>query len=168
MAILVACSTCGAQLRVRDEFVGQPMACPKCGQMVSTSGPVDAVPSQRGPAVDPADGIPTVLPAELPSQRGYYEDDDLGPVRNYPAFAPCRRCGSTNAERIVWTAWGSFYGPALLCHVRCLGCGYKYNGRSGRSNLLPAAIFVIVPLVLIVVIIGVLFAWLWHNRLGRF
>jgi hypothetical protein len=52
--------------------------------------------------------------------------------------------------------WGSFYGPALVSHVRCRECGYAYNGRTGGSNTLAAVLFVSIPLVLIVgIIIGV-------------
>jgi hypothetical protein len=60
------------------------------------------------------------------------------------------------------TIWGSFYGPAVLHHVQCLSCGNKYNGRSGRSNLVPAAIFLLVPLVLILAIVVGLLVWLWY------
>lgn len=72
------------------------------------------------------------------------------------AYKPCPRCGCTDATKIVWTFWGSFYGPAMFNHVRCRDCGYAYNGRSGRSNLIPAIIFVTIPAVLIAGIIGFL------------
>jgi predicted RNA-binding Zn-ribbon protein involved in translation (DUF1610 family) len=159
MANMVACTGCGAQLRVRDEYLGRAMQCPKCGQQVQTLNPLEAPPPSD--AMPVPHSIPTVLPARKPPPRDQ-EDDDRRALREYSAFAPCPRCGSTNSERVVWTVWGSFYGPAMLNHVRCLSCGNKYNGRSGRSNLVPAAIFVLIPLVLIVVIIGGLFAWLWR------
>jgi len=38
--------------------------------------------------------------------------------------------------------------------VQCPKCYYKYNGKTGRSNLIPAIIFVLVPLVLIFAVIG--------------
>jgi predicted RNA-binding Zn-ribbon protein involved in translation (DUF1610 family) len=70
------------------------------------------------------------------------------------SYKPCPQCGATGAKRVLWTAWGSFYGPAMFTHVRCPECGYKYNGRSGRSNLIPAIIFVTVPLLGILGILG--------------
>jgi hypothetical protein len=50
-------------------------------------------------------------------------------------YAPCPRCGGTEGLRIGFTWWGGKLGPWLLTHVRCLTCGLKYNGKSGRSNL---------------------------------
>ena len=38
--------------------------------------------------------------------------------------------------------------------VQCPKCYYKYNGKTGRSNLIPAIIFVTIPLLLILAIIG--------------
>jgi len=62
------------------------------------------------------------------------------------------------AERVTWTPWGSFYGPALFTHVRCRECGYGYNGRTGRSNLVPAIFMVAIPLVLIIaIVVGLLY-----------
>jgi hypothetical protein len=55
---------------------------------------------------------------------------------------------------VAFTWWGSVYGPAMFCHVRCRDCGYAYNGRTGRSNLIPAVIFVTIPAVLILLILG--------------
>jgi hypothetical protein len=60
---------------------------------------------------------------------------------------------------VTWTIWGSFYGPALFNHVRCPECRYAYNGRSGRSNLVPAIFFVTIPAILIAAIVGVV-VWL--------
>jgi len=49
-------------------------------------------------------------------------------------FAPCPKCGKTAASRIYFTLWGSFIGPAILCHVECGKCQTQYNGNTGRSN----------------------------------
>jgi ribosomal protein S27E len=69
-------------------------------------------------------------------------------------FKPCPRCGAERSKRVLWTAWGSFYGPTLFNHVRCPKCGTTYNGKTGRSNALAAVIFVSVPLLGIGAIIG--------------
>jgi len=87
------------------------------------------------------------------------EDEDEAPARRRRAhFKPCPRCGAVGAERVTWTPWGSFYGPALFTHVRCRECGYGYNGRTGRSNLVPAIFMVAIPLVLIIaIVVGLLY-----------
>ncbi len=75
-------------------------------------------------------------------------DEDAPPVRR-KGFRPCPRCGAEGPKRVLWTPWGSFYGPALFHHVRCRECRYAYNGRTGRSNLLWAMIFVTIPSLII-------------------
>jgi hypothetical protein len=69
-------------------------------------------------------------------------------------WEPCPRCGDERARRVLWTFWGSFYGPAIFSHVQCQECGTTYNGRTGRSNLIPAIICFTIPLVLIMGLIG--------------
>src|SRR5260370_159857 len=69
------------------------------------------------------------------------EDYDRRPRRRKIDYKPCPRCGAGGATRVTWTPWGSFYGPALLTHVRCPGCGYAYNGRTGRSNVVGVIFF---------------------------
>ena len=55
---------------------------------------------------------------------------------------------------MLWTAWGSFYGPAMFTHVCCPDCNYRYNGKTGGSNLIPAILFFTAPLIGILAIIG--------------
>jgi LSD1 subclass zinc finger protein len=76
------------------------------------------------------------------------DDEPLSP------FKPCPRCGAEKSRRVMWTAWGSFYGPSLFNHVRCPKCGTTYNGKTGRSNTLAAIVFVSIPLLGIGAIIG--------------
>ncbi len=75
-------------------------------------------------------------------------DEDAPPIKR-KGFRPCPRCGAEGPKRVLWTPWGSFYGPALLHHVRCRECKCAYNGRTGRSNLLWAIIFVTIPSLII-------------------
>jgi DNA-directed RNA polymerase subunit RPC12/RpoP len=84
------------------------------------------------------------------------DERDVPDVRRKGKYKPCPRCGATGATRVVWTPWGSFYGPAMFSHVKCPDCGYQYNGKTGRSNLIPAIIFVTVPLLGILAILGVI------------
>jgi len=57
---------------------------------------------------------------------------------------------------VKWTFWGSFYGPAMFTHVRCPECDYAHTGRTGGSNLIPAIVFVAVPLIGILALFGVI------------
>jgi hypothetical protein len=172
MPLTVTCPGCRASLHVREEGAGQSMLCPRCGGTVAVPDeePLTVLPAadEGTPRARPeAGGLTKLCPAchrEIPRQarkcrycRDWVEEDDEdAPIR----YKPCPRCGATGAERVLFTFWGSFYGPALFSHVRCPDCGYAYNGRTGRSNLVPAVVFVTVPLVLILAIIGGLIALL--------
>jgi hypothetical protein len=46
----------------------------------------------------------------------------------------CQKCGSASAEQIKFTWWGGVLGPKLLHHVKCRGCGNKFNGKTGKDN----------------------------------
>jgi ribosomal protein S27E len=80
------------------------------------------------------------------------EEDDRKPRKG--KYKPCPRCGARGPKKVTWTAWGSFYGPAMFTHVRCQECGHAYNGKTGGSNMIPAILFVAVPLIGILGIIG--------------
>ena len=70
------------------------------------------------------------------------------------ASVSCPRCASPSSERVEWTFWGSYYGPPLVNHVRCLDCGYGFNGLTGRSNRRWAALFMTAPVLIIAGIVG--------------
>ncbi len=72
-------------------------------------------------------------------------------------FAPCPRCGASEASRIKFTWWGGLLGPRMLTHVRCLACGAKFNGRSGRSNTRAIVIYNLVGIGIAVVVFMLLF-----------
>jgi len=113
---------------------------------ISTSHPSDAPRCSRSACSFPYKGASFRLLAPVEP------DEDAAPPKRM-AFKPCPRCGAEGAKRVLFTPWGSFYGPALFNHVRCPECRYAYNGRSGGSNLIPAILFVTVPLVLMAAII---------------
>jgi predicted RNA-binding Zn-ribbon protein involved in translation (DUF1610 family) len=154
MSIEVACSACGAQLRVGDHLLGKSFKCPKCGQVMRAEVPVAEV-------LVEADPLPAVAeqqePEPLPPDDNQEEQDRprRRRKRRRPRYAPCPSCGDTHAQRVLWTFWGSFYGPAMLTHVRCDNCGTTYNGRTGGSNLIWAILFVLVTLILIALVLGV-------------
>ncbi len=172
MPVTITCPGCRASLRVPKAGQGLSMLCPRCGGTVPIPDgePLTVLPADdQGVRAAPAKraGLTKLCPAchrEIPrdARKCRYcrdwveEEEEDAPVR----YKPCPRCGATGAERVVFTFWGSFYGPALLSHVRCPDCGYAYNGRTGRSNLIWAIVFVTVPLVLILAIIGGLAALL--------
>jgi len=78
------------------------------------------------------------------------------PVSSGGRFAGCPQCGGTHAKKVSWTWWGGALGPAMLHHVRCLGCGTKYNGNTGKDNTTGIAIYIVVSSA----IIFALFFWL--------
>jgi ribosomal protein S27E len=161
MPISLKCHGCRSTLKVRDELAGRKVKCPRCqtvlvvpeGEEVAVGAaavPARARSGKTGriqasqPVARRKHGIRTepgrdFEPAPAPS-RG----KDGKPAKKYK---PCPKCGAEGARRVRWTAWGSFYGPAMFTHVVCPECGAGYNGKTGRSNIVPAIIFVTMPLI---------------------
>jgi hypothetical protein len=76
-------------------------------------------------------------------------DDEPRPRRRrrsgQGAYADCPNCGCPGyAERVSFTWWGGFLGPAMLTYVRCNECGHCYNGKTGNDNTAGIAIYTIV------------------------
>jgi predicted Zn finger-like uncharacterized protein len=195
MANIMACKSCGSQLRVRDEYLGRAMKCPKCGQTIQAGDEVEADVRADVPKVNPIPGpireaqarprpvvlqpadddVPEVRPKKRQRQGGWEgegEGEGEGEVdvrRRAPVsggFAPCPKCGNNDAERVLFTFWGSFHITNLVCHVQCPSCGTCYNGRTGRSNFLVALLCVMIPLLLILAVIGALAWWLLVGAAG--
>lgn len=68
-------------------------------------------------------------------------------------YAPCPKCGSTDAKPVGYTMWGGYIGPKLLSHVKCQNCGTAYNGKTGQSNNLA----IILYLMAATLVVGCLF-----------
>jgi hypothetical protein len=81
-------------------------------------------------------------------------------------FAPCPRCGGSEAKRITFTWWGGLLGPRLFTHVRCLDCGAKFNGRSGRFNTTAIVIYNLVAIGIVVALLLLLFGFVYSNLRG--
>ena len=81
-------------------------------------------------------------------------DDEEDDAPRGPDYAPCPQCGARGAKRILWTFWGSFYGPALMSHVRCPECRTAYNGKSGKSNGVKILIFCILVYGFLLLLVG--------------
>jgi hypothetical protein len=182
MSIIVICPGCKAKLRVRDEYAGKSMKCPRC----SATAPI---PAKEVSEVEPIEetGIEEVRPFRGPPERQrpserrrtikcpecgrrnpdtarqcrFCEapldaDEDFG-EREDSAYVPCPKCGAPGPSKVKWTWWGSYLGPKLFHQVRCPECEHSYNGMSGGSNIGPMIIFVTIPLLGIAGILVALF-----------
>jgi DNA-directed RNA polymerase subunit RPC12/RpoP len=177
MPITVSCSGCQANLRLRDEYAGKKIRCPKCKAVIqvplSPDGaddiietesapeadqPVAAPPPQRPAKMQPCPECGARIPAQAQScpacgaELDEEEEEEPRP-RGRGKYVPCPRCEGTDIKKVKYTFWGSFYGPQMFHHVRCEDCGYAYNGKTGGSNLLPAILFITIPLILIIAIV---------------
>jgi hypothetical protein len=84
-------------------------------------------------------------------QRWIDDEDDQGDSK----YRPCPQCGARGAKRILWTFWGSFYGPALMAHVRCPKCHAAYNGKTGKSNGVRILVFCLLVYGFLLLLVGV-------------
>ncbi len=155
-----SCPACGAEL-VEDatEITPAASARKKREDQITEGAAVESAPRRRKLRCPACDEEISRDDRRCPAcgERLLGADRDVN-VRRGPRWAPCPSCGSTHADRVLWTFWGSFYGPAMLSHVRCRPCGQAYNGKTGRSNAVWATFFVLVPLTLILGILGAV-AW---------
>ena len=181
MTISLTCIACAAELRVRDEHAGKAVRCPKCSEVITVPNEelhvatlvepsdtaITAITARRAGTARPEStrepqprcrrcGERNPSEKEQCRRCGLWLDSGRSHGRHgRPTdYEPCPRCRCDDPERVTWTIWGSFYGPAMFHHVRCRDCGYTYNGHTGKSNVLVATIFVLVPVVLIAAIIG--------------
>jgi DNA-directed RNA polymerase subunit RPC12/RpoP len=166
MKLEVRCPACKTEFRFTDRSNLETVPCPHCGDEVNkdlgtivADEAVQSTKPKSGQATAeetqpcPNCGKPISIKARKCKYCRTWLDEDEE-EQTYAEYVPCPRCGARRSERVVFTFWGSFYGPALLTPVQCPKCYYKYNGKTGRSNLIPAIIFVLVPLVLIFAVIG--------------
>lgn len=59
-------------------------------------------------------------------------------------FAPCPKCGGTNATKATFTWWGGLLGPKILKHAKCNSCKTGYNYKTGKDNLTGIIIYSVV------------------------
>jgi DNA-directed RNA polymerase subunit M/transcription elongation factor TFIIS len=188
MTATMNCPGCQATLRLRDDMAGKKIKCPRCAQLIKVPTPEGVTAEAAAPGGEitaevaaKSEGEPAATrrcPAcgeriAVTARQCRYCQADVeeaeraeAPAQRRSKYKPCPRCGEDGAKRVKFTFWGSYYGTALFTHVRCPGCGYKYNGRTGRSNIIPAVVFVTVPLLGILALIG----WaVWYvHKLGYF
>lgn len=77
---------------------------------------------------------------------------------NVPQYAPCPKCGNSNAQKVTYTWWGGMLGPRMFNIVKCNNCGTSYNGKTGQGSTTAIVIYTVVALVLAIVVCVVLWA----------
>jgi hypothetical protein len=147
--------------------VGGSVSCPACGAAVAVPTGEDVLDVELADeAVTPQRAEPAPK-TRRPAKRARYDEDDEDDRRERRTrWKPCPKCGAQRSEKVTWTVWGSFYGPAMFSHVRCADCGYGYNGRTGKSNFWPAFFMVLIPALGLVAVIGGLALWIWYVASG--
>jgi hypothetical protein len=181
MSITLRCTGC-CVMKLRDELAGKKVRCPKCKAVlvvpekedeVEAAAKTEQIPQPARRRTGHTGRMQREEPAALRQNRlriGRDEDQDLALPKPGKAgkYKPCPKCGAEGPTRVKWTSWGSFYGPRMFSHVRCPECGYCYNGKSGRSNALPATMFVLVPLLGILGILGAVVYMLFQRGYATF
>ena len=72
-------------------------------------------------------------------------------------YVPCPKC-SGEAEKLKFTWWGGILGPKILTHVKCLACGHKYNGKTGKDNTTGIIVYSVIVGILCLALLVVMFA----------
>jgi phage FluMu protein Com len=86
--------------------------------------------------------------------KGKGKGKKSGPKGRPGAWAPCPKCGSTDATKQHFTWWGGFIGPMMINTVRCQECGTSYNGIHGDMNTNRILIYCLAPLAVVIVLCG--------------
>lgn len=73
-------------------------------------------------------------------------------------YAQCPQCGANSAEKLRFTWWGGVLGPKILTHVKCVSCGKKYNGKTGKDNTTGIVIYSVIVGVIALGLVVVMFA----------
>ena len=109
MAIVVQCSGCGGRLRVRDEWAGKRVKCPKCSALTKVGSIVhEPTATESGPP-----GTPPNSSVEAPPQARSVPEESAGvPVKSIagggPATSPPRPAsGSRGASEPRGRGWGN-------------------------------------------------------------
>src|SRR5262245_46789930 len=71
----------------------------------------------------------------------------------------CPSCGGDNLHKPSFTWWGGMLGPSLLEHHVCRGCGFGFNGKTGKSNSGAITTYIVITSIVAVAAgIGMYFA----------
>src|SRR5258708_2089464 len=94
----------------------------------------------------------TLSPAEL-TACGLSAADPCHRNFAMTEYVPCPTCSSTNVQKVSFTWWGGVLGPSLFTQVKCRDCGATFNGKTGKSNAGPIAIYVVITAILAVAVV---------------
>src|SRR5205814_2182969 len=83
---------------------------------------------------------PSAPPPPPVQPLGYQTPPPFQAFQPFAGGVRCPRCGDPRSQPVTFTWWGGLIGPKLLSHVKCLGCGYGYNAKTGRPNTTGIAI----------------------------
>ncbi len=75
-------------------------------------------------------------------------------MNNPIQYAPCPKCGQSNAKKVSYTWWGGALGPSMFTHVKCQNCNTQYNGKTGQSNQNNIIIYFVVSFVIVFFVCG--------------
>ena len=75
-------------------------------------------------------------------------------MQNPTQYAPCPKCGQSNAQKVTFTWWGGALGPRLFTQVKCQNCKTEYNGKTGKSNQTNILIYFVASFVIAFCICG--------------
>ncbi len=81
-------------------------------------------------------------------------------------YAPCPKCGATNAEKMSFTWWGGLIGPRILTHVKCRTCATTFNGKTGKDNTNGIIIYCVVVGVVILFIFAIAIIFITAIMIG--
>jgi uncharacterized protein (DUF983 family) len=148
MAISARCPKCDKAYLIVENAQGKEVTCRVCHNQFTVPAP------QPDEAADALANLAhrNRQPDGLPQEPVMFHKTQWGPLaggRRTRNFAPCPLCSSTLAVPIRWTWWGGVLGPILCTHVRCMMCGAKYNGKTGKSNFDYIVIFTVFSIILV-------------------
>ena len=57
----------------------------------------------------------------------------------------CFKCqNDVVPSKVGFTWWGGLMGSSIVNHVECPRCGARFNGKTGKDNTGPIAIYMVV------------------------
>jgi hypothetical protein len=64
----------------------------------------------------------------------------------------CPKCQNPNVYKPGFTWWGGIVGPKILNHTVCRGCGFSFNGKTGKSNNVAIAVYMGVAFFIVMIL----------------
>src|SRR2546425_887780 len=115
----VKCDQCNGTIKVRDEYAGRKMKCPRCANVIAIPTSPAAVADKTTQAA-PKWGKRVLATAkkcrfcraDLTAVKtgDVAEAADAKKRKKSSKYKPCPQCQAVGAKPVKWTPWGSFYG----------------------------------------------------------